>query len=174
MSGHSKWSQIKHKKEATDKKRSALFSKLIHNIRTAAKADPNPEFNPQLRSAILKAKNEGVAQETIDRAVKNASEADELEDVLIEAYGPEGAGIIIEGVTDNTNRTINELKSLFKEYDVKLAPQGSLLWSFEKTETGYKPKFPISVSEPNKEKTSKLINALRERDDISEVYINIS
>lgn len=173
MSGHSKWSQIKHKKEATDKKRSALFSKLIHNIRIAAKNDPNPEFNPQLRSAVLKAKNEGVAQETIERAVKNASEADELQDILIEAYGPEGAGILIEGLTDNTNRTINELKSLFKSYDAKLAPQGSLLWSFEKTDEGYGTKFPITVSERSKEKIDELTESLRERDDVNGVYTNI-
>ncbi|MCL5006552.1 MAG: YebC/PmpR family DNA-binding transcriptional regulator [Patescibacteria group bacterium] len=173
MSGHSKWSQIKHKKEATDKKKSALFSKLIHNIRVAAKNDPNPDFNPQLRSAVLKAKNEGVGQETIERAIKNASEADELQDILIEAYGPEGAGILIEGLTDNINRTINELKSLFKNYDVKLAPQGSLLWSFEKTEDGYRTKFPIAVSESAAEKIKKLAEELSERDDINGIYTNI-
>ena len=173
MSGHSKWSQIKHKKEATDKKRGALFSKLVHNIRVAAKDDPNPEFNPRMRTAILKAKSEGMPQENIERAIKNASEADELEDILIEAYGPEGSGIIIEGVTDNKNRTINELKSLFKDFEVKLAPQGSLLWSFERTDDGYKPKFPIPVSEHAKEKINKLAEELREREDINEVYINI-
>ncbi len=173
MSGHSKWSQIKHKKEATDKKRGALFSKLVHNIRVAAKSDPNPEFNPRLRTAILKAKNEGMPQENIERAIKNASEADELEDVLIEAYGPEGSGIIIEGVTDNKNRTINELKSVFKDFEVKLAPQGSLLWSFERADDGYKPKFPVPVSEQAREKINKLAEELREREDINEVYINI-
>ncbi len=173
MSGHSKWSQIKHKKEATDKKKSALFSKLIHNIRIAAKSDSDPQFNPQLRSAVLKAKNEGVAQETIERAIKNASEADELQDILIEAYGPEGAGILIEGITDNINRTINELKSLFKNHDVKLAPQGSLLWSFEKTDEGYKAKFPVVVSPAARGKIDKLSEELEERGDVSGVYINI-
>lgn len=171
MSGHSKWSQIKHKKEATDHKRGLLFSKLLQAIRAAAREEPNPDFNPRLRSAIQKAKEENMPMQNIERAIKSA-QSGELEDLLIEAYGPEGSGIIITALTDSKNRTMNEIKALFKDYDVKLAPQGGLLWSFIKTEDGYKPNFSVNLSAAAGEKINRLIEALEEREDIEGVFTN--
>src|SRR3989338_11296018 len=109
MSGHSKWSQIKHKKGTTDQKRGQLFSKLLKAISIAAKKEPNPLYNPRLRSVIEKAKENSVPQENIERAISKASEEKNLDEVIIEAYGPEGAALIIQGVTDNTNRTVAEV-----------------------------------------------------------------
>src|SRR3989344_9395701 len=104
MSGHNKWSQIKNQKGAADKKRGQLFSKLLKAISIAAKTEANPQFNPRLRSVMEKAKEFNVPQDNIERAVSKASETKNLEDITVEAYGPEGAALIIEGITDNTNR----------------------------------------------------------------------
>src|SRR5579864_153859 len=112
MSGHSHWAGIKHKKEITDQKRGKVFSKLLAAISAAAKPEPNPEFNPRLRTAILKAKEASVPQENIEHAIKRAAEAGAaLEELTFEAYGPGGVAIIIHAISDNRNRTVQEIKS---------------------------------------------------------------
>ncbi|MBI3088906.1 MAG: YebC/PmpR family DNA-binding transcriptional regulator [Candidatus Colwellbacteria bacterium] len=170
MSGHSKWKQIKHKKGAADLARGRLFSKLANVITIAAREGADPQFNPTLRATIETARKNQMPQANIERAIKRARERGDLEELLIEAYGPEGLGILIEAITDNRNRTINEIKSLFKDYDTKLANPGSLLWSFEKAGEGYRPKFAPTVSEGAREKIKNLIGELQERDDVKEVY----
>lgn len=170
MSGHSKWKQIKHKKATTDEKRAKLFSKLANIITIAAREGADPQFNPTLRSAIETARKNQVPQANIERAVKRATEHGDLVMLLIEAYGPEGVGILVEAITDNRNRTISEIKSLFKDYDTKLATPGSLLWSFEKTTDGYKAKFAPAVSGATRESINNLVEELEERDDVKEVY----
>lgn len=170
MSGHSKWKQIKHKKAATDEKRAKLFSKLVNIITIAARDGTDPQFNSALRGAIETARKNQVPQANIDRAVKRATEKGGLEMLLIEAYGPEGVGVLIEAITDNRNRTMNEIKSLFKDYDTKLANQGSLAWSFEKTADGYRTKFAPEASEATRETINNLVLKLEDRDDVKEVY----
>ena len=170
MSGHSKWKQIKHKKGAADLARGRLFSKLANVITIAAKGGADPQFNPTLRSAINTARKNQMPQGNILRAIKRATEKGNLEALLVEAYGPEGLGILIEAITDNRNRTINELKALFRDYETKLADPGSLLWSFEKTAEGYKPKFAPTVSDTAKNKIRELAERLEERDDVAGVY----
>lgn len=170
MSGHSKWKQIKHKKGATDLARGRLFSKLANVITVAAREGADPQFNPTLRSAIDAARKNQVPQANIERAIKRASEKGDLEELLIEAYGPEGVGVLIEAISDNRNRTMNEVKAMFKDYGIKIANPGSLLWSFEKTREGYKPKFTPATSEETRGKIKNLIEKLEEREDIKEVY----
>lgn len=172
MSGHNKWSQIKNQKAATDKKRGLVFSKLLKAISIAAKTEPNPQFNPRLRSAIEIAKNANVPNDNIQRAVSKASEEKPLEDIVVEAYGPEGVSIIIEGITDNTNRTISEIKHLLSANNAKFANPGSVLWGFEKTEEGWQPKFPQEVSEDTQKKISDLIEKIEEHDDVQKVTPN--
>src|ERR1700740_1748559 len=110
MSGHSHWSGIKHKKEITDQKRGKVFSKLLALISAAAKSEPNPDFNPRLRTAIAKARDATVPQENIDRAIKRASEAAEsLEELVFEAYGPGGIALLIEAISTNRNRAVQEI-----------------------------------------------------------------
>ncbi|MBI2010859.1 MAG: YebC/PmpR family DNA-binding transcriptional regulator [Candidatus Colwellbacteria bacterium] len=175
MAGHSKWKQIKHKKEASDKDRSRLFSKLTNIIQVAARGGADPEFNPVLRNAIAQAKRQNLPQATIERAIQKAkSAADALETLTIEAYGPEGIGLLVEAITDNRNRTMNELKSLFKNYETKLAEPGSLSWAFEKTEDGYEAKFKRVASEESREKIGGLTRALEDRDDVKSVYSSIA
>ncbi len=133
MSGHSKWAQIKHKKGAEDKKRGQVFSKLGRVITVAAKlGGPDPDTNPQLRSAIEKAQEMNMPKDNIERAINKATGTgnESLTEMLVEAYGPEGAAIIIKAITDNKNRTIQELRHVLDEFDGKLAGEGSVLWLF--------------------------------------------
>src|SRR3989338_7322117 len=110
MAGHNKWKQIKVKKGVLDKKRSALFSKLLKAITVAARDEEKPEFNPRLKAVLERAKQANVPQENIERAIKKVRErAQNLEEILIEAYGPGGAAVIIEAITDNRNRTVQEI-----------------------------------------------------------------
>ena len=134
MAGHSHWAQIKHKKALLDKKRSQLMGKLINAILVAAKTDPNPETNPKLRSAIEKAKEFGVSQETIERNIKKAQgiiDKTVIEEIVLEAYAPNGIALLIKCATDNKNRTIGEVKRILNKYEGKLAEPGSVLWLFE-------------------------------------------
>ncbi len=170
MSGHSKWKQIKHKKATTDQARGKLFSKLSNAISIAAQSGSDPKFNSVLRSTIDQAKKQNMPLANIERAIAKAAGKDDLETMLVEEYGPEGIGILIDVTTDSRNRTISELRSLFKDYDTKLADPGSLTWSFEKTPDGYKPKTVLTPSPGASSKVSGLVEMLRLRDDIIGVY----
>lgn len=175
MSGHSKWSQIKHKKAQSDVKKGKMFSKISRMITVAARQGGKPDMNPELRLTIEKAREINMPKDNIERAIKRASgkEAEKLEEVFYEAYGPAGVGILIEGITDNKNRTLNELKCIFNEHGSKLAENGSVLWLFEKKEGGWFPKYGVNLSE-EKDKTAfeKLLEELSEQDDVQEVYSN--
>jgi len=178
MSGHNKWSQIKHKKGAADAKRGNLFAKLLRAISIAAKAEPNPQFNPRLRSAVEKARENLVPSDNIEKAISKASEQKDLSEMVIEAYGPEGAAIIVTAVTDNTNRTIAEVKKILSDHDAKFANPGSVLWAFNapiagNPETEWKAKFPQKISEAAEQKMEKLIEDLDAHDDVQDVFTNI-
>jgi YebC/PmpR family DNA-binding regulatory protein len=135
MSGHSKWAQIKHKKAATDAKKSANFSKLTALITVAARekgGDSNT--NPKLRMAVEKARSFNMPAENIERAIKKGTgelEGIIIEELFIEAYGPNGKPILITAVTDSKNRTISEIKHLLGKYEGKMAGSGSVKWMFE-------------------------------------------
>lgn len=173
MSGHSKWAQIKHQKGSVDARRGKLFSKLSLAISIAARDGANPESNPRLRAAIEKAREHQVPNENIERAIKRVSEAKEnLEAVDYEAYGPEGVALYIETVTDNKNRTLNEIKILLGEHDAKLGAPGSARWAFDFTGGEAIPKHTPPVSEAAKEKIRSLCEALEDRDDVSRVFTN--
>jgi transcriptional/translational regulatory protein YebC/TACO1 len=173
MSGHSHWAGIKHKKEITDQKRAKIFSKLLALISAAARTEPNPDFNPRLRSAILKAKEMTVPQDNIDRAVKKASEAgNNLEELLFESYGPGGIAVLIEAVSDNKNRAVQEIKTILKDHNGKWAESGSVQWAFDKTTDGYTPKFPQDISETDARKLIGLIEALEDNDNVQNVTTN--
>jgi len=179
MSGHNKWSQIKHKKGVSDVKRGNMFSKLLRAISIAAKDEPNPQFNPRLRTAVETAKEYLVPLDNIERAITKASEQKDLEEMVIEAYGPEGSAIIIEAITNNTNRTISEVKKILSDHGAKFANQGSVLWAFDAPVKGsenaeWKAKFPQAISEDSKAKLEKLIEALDEHDDVQNIFTNVA
>lgn len=134
MAGHSKWKQIKHKKSIVDAKRGRLFSQLSREITVAAKGGANPETNSRLKSAIERARSFGLPKENTERAITRArgNEGEELYEFLYEATATGGVKILIEGITDNKNRTVAELKHLLGEHGGRLAERGSVAWNFEK------------------------------------------
>ncbi len=172
MSGHNKWSQIKNRKGAQDAKKSLAFSKLLALVVVAAKASPDPDKNPRLRAAIQRARDSNVPLENIERAINKAAEQKDLTEVLIEAYGPEGVGMLIEGITDNTNRTVSEVRHLLDENGAKMAGQGGVAWSFERTPGGWQVKMPQPASEEAKKRIQELIVILEEHNDVQRVFTN--
>ncbi len=176
MSGHSKWSKIKHQKEVTDAKKGKSFSKLVRLIALAAKKGADPEANPSLKFAISQARTVNMPSENIERAIKKGSgemQNENLEEVRYESFGPGGTAIIIEAITDNKNRTLNEIKRLLSQHGAKLAEQGSVLWAFSKEQSGrWQPKHTVQVSLTDKETAEKLLEALEDHEDVQKVYTN--
>ena len=137
MSGHSKWSTIKHKKGAADAKRGKLFSKLTRGIIVAAReGGPDPGANLALQNAIEKARSYSMPKDTIDRAVAKGagtdSDASSYETVVYEGYGPGGVAVIVEALTDNRNRTAGEVRHTFSKNDGNLGTSGAVAWLFER------------------------------------------
>lgn len=173
MSGHSKWSKIKHKKAATDAKKSKIFSKMVRYITVEAKKAKGDRNSPGLRLAIDKARAENMPADNIDRAIDKASSSlAELEPVTYEAYGPGGVAIIIEGYTDNRNRTVQEMKHLLSKNGWALAAPGAALWAFTKTDQGLVPSTTVDLSDEDLEQLSDLVDQLEDHDDVNEVYTN--
>ncbi len=173
MSGHNKWSQIKEKKAVTDQRRSTLFSKLLRAITVAAQKDPHPQFNPSLRSAIDQAREHNVPMENIERAIKKSQESKNLiDELIIEAYGPNGTAILVQAHTDNRNRTVAEIKKILSDHHGKWADPGSVMWSFDFKEGEYHAKFIQDISPQTQETLIALMDALDEHSDVSHLYTN--
>ena len=136
MSGHSKWSSIKHKKAATDAKRGKIFTKLIKEITVAARmGGGDPDANPRLRAAILAAKSENMPKDNIERAIKKGTgelEGVNYEESIYEGYGPGGAAVLVESLTDNKNRTVADIRNIFGKHGGSLGENGCVAWMFEK------------------------------------------
>ncbi|MAF80893.1 YebC/PmpR family DNA-binding transcriptional regulator [bacterium] len=128
MSGHSKWHKIRHKKEATDGKKSKLFGQLSRDIKIAARRGTDPAQNNQLREAIERAKKMNLPQGNIDRLLSTSS--DDTKSVTYEGYGPGGVALLIATETDSTNRTVAELRNILKDHHGQLEPGGSVQWKF--------------------------------------------
>jgi YebC/PmpR family DNA-binding regulatory protein len=137
VSGHSKWSSIKHKKGAADAKRGQLFSKLSRAIIVAAKeGGPDPASNLALQNAIEKARSYSMPKDNIERAIQRGSgagaDAAAFETVVYEGYGPEGVAVLIEALTDNRNRTAADVRHLFAKHGGNLGASGVVAWQFER------------------------------------------
>jgi YebC/PmpR family DNA-binding regulatory protein len=174
MSGHSKWSKIKHQKASTDARKGKVFSKLVRFITVEAKKAKGDRNSPGLRMAIEKARAENMPSDNIDRAIDKASASSEsLEAVVYEAYGPGGVAIIIEGYTDNKNRTVQEIKHLLSKTGGSLAVQGAAMWAFVKGDDGkLEPTTTVDLSDEDGEKLATIVDELEEHDDVNEVYTN--
>lgn len=183
MSGHSHFKTIKHKKGIADAQRGKIFSKTARLITIAARQGGDPEANPKLREAIEKAKAVNLPNDNVERAIKRGTgelKSGELEETLFEAYGPADIAIIIEGITDNKNRSIAEIKQILNKYKGKLVGEGSVKWMFERKgiivlriTNGYE-----YANIKNKEDLElKIIEAGAEdivwQDDILEIYTSI-
>src|SRR5512136_209548 len=136
MSGHNKWSTIKHKKGAADAKRGQVFTKLIKEITVAAKlGGADPDGNPRLRAAIDKAKGENMPKDNIERAIKKGTgelEGVTYEEINYEGYGPGGAAVLVEVMTDNRNRSVSDIRSIFTKCNGNMGETGCVSWIFDK------------------------------------------
>ena len=164
MAGHSKWSNIKHRKAAQDTKRGKVFTKLIRELVIAAKSGNNASDNPRLRAAIDKALNANMARDTIDRAIKRGAGADDanhMEEIVYEGYAPGGIAILVECLSDNRNRTISEVRHAFTKFGGNLGTDGSVAYLFKRQ--------GILIFDYNPDKENALIEAVLEAgaDDIN-------
>ncbi|MEK7194649.1 MAG: YebC/PmpR family DNA-binding transcriptional regulator [Patescibacteria group bacterium] len=168
MSGHSKWSQIKHKKAISDQKRSAIFGKLARLITIAAKGNPDPKTNMRLKAAIDQARAANMPLDNIDRAIQRITDKSQalLDEIRIEALGPGGTAIIISAITDNRNRTIAELRTLLSSHGAKVVAEGSLNWMLRAE--------PIEIPVDFRKANLVLLEALDDMDDVQTVTTNIN
>jgi len=177
MSGHSKWSTIKHKKAATDAKRGKLFGKLGKTISIAAREKGgDPSMNPRLRMAIESAQSANMPKENIERAVKKGTgelEGVKLEEITLEVYGPDGVAILVEAITDNKNRTLSEIKKLLSDHNAKLVSEGSAKWAFMRSENEWVATSPMDASAEARKRLDVLFELLDDHDDVQEIYSNL-
>ena len=188
MSGHSHFASIKHKKGIADEKRGKAFSKMARVISVAAKeGGGDPDSNYKLRMTIDQAKEINMPKDNIERAIKKGTgelAGEKLESVTFEAYGPGKIAIIIEGITDNKNRTLGEIKQILTKYNGKLAGEGSVKWMFERKGTividsSQKPKEELEIeaieagAEDILEHADDFINVYTKPEDLEKVKKNL-
>lgn len=172
MSGHNKWSKIKHKKAATDAVKSKVFSKHSALIAMESRKAGGDLSSPGLAAAIVRAKKESMPKDNIDRAVAKGAGAGgaAFEEVLFEGFGPGGVALMITAVTDNNNRTSQEVRSIFTKAGFQLGVPGTAAWAFTKTSDGYVPNTPLELNDSDGERLGELIEQLEEQDDVQDVY----
>lgn len=172
MSGHNKWSKIKHKKAATDGLKSKVFSKHAALIAMEVRKAGGDVNSAGVLAVVERAKKDSMPKENIERALAKGSGAGgaAMEEVVFEAFGPGGVGMIITAVTDNNNRTAPEIRHVFTKAGYQLGAPGSAMWAFTKTDGGYTPTNPLDISDEDGEKLATLVEALEDNDDVQDVY----
>jgi len=177
MAGHSKWAQIKRGKAITDAARSRTFGRLARVITLESKKAAGNLTSPSLQSAIQRAKEANMPKENIERAIAKGTskEANDLETVTYECYGPGGSACIASAVTDNRNRTTAEIKHLLTKNGYELAAPGSALWAFTKNPDGsFVPNEPlVELQSEDEQKLYNLLTLFDEHDDVQETYTNV-
>lgn len=175
MSGHSKWSTIKHKKGAADARRGQLFTRLSREIMVAARSgDPNPDMNFRLRLAVDNARSNNMPKENIQRAIERGAgiggNGDSLEEITYEGYGPGGTGIIIQTLTDNKNRSATDVRTKLTRNGGTMAQSGAVAWNFEA-----KGQITVTVDGRDPEEVAlEIVDAGAEDVEIEDNVINIT
>jgi YebC/PmpR family DNA-binding regulatory protein len=175
MSGHSKWSQIKRQKGVTDAARSRVFSKFARLITIESKKAGGSVSDPALAAVIARAKAANMPKDNIERAVaKGASkEAGDLSEVTYEFYGPGGVAIIVNALTDNKNRTTQEIKHMISKNGFELGTPGSAGWAFAKSGGAFVPNEPLmDMNEDDEERLGRILELLDEQDDVQGIVTN--
>ena len=177
MSGHSKWSNIHRKKEANDKVRSGIFTKLAAAIVVAVRKGGgigDVDKNFALRLAVEKARAVSMPKEIIDRAIARGmgkSGEAEMVELLIEGHGPSGLACMIECITDNRNRTVNEVRLLLEKHGWRMGEMGSAAYLFKHENDGYTALYPVEISEHDR--VDELLGSVADHPDVQEVYVNL-
>jgi len=166
-----------HKKQGkiadNNAKKSKIFGKLVRLIQVEAKKSNGDVTSTGLSSAIKKAYKENMTKDTVERAIKKASEVGDTTELVYEAYGPSGVGMIITGLTDNTNRTSQEVKAILSKNGGTLGAPGSVAWNFtQNTERDWEPNSTIEIDESAKEQLHIIIELLEDHDDVQDIYHN--
>lgn len=175
MSGHSKWTQIKHQKGVTDAQKSKIYGKYSRLISSELRRLGGDKNHPTIRAVVERAKSDNVPNEVIDRAIAKANDAKELQSCLFEGYGPGGVGILIECLTDNTNRISAEIRHIFSKHNGNMGTPGSVQWAFEKNSDGmWQPTTTVEISDSNMEQLVKLLEVLDDNDDTQNVVTNLN
>lgn len=174
MSGHNKFSKIKHLKAKNDAQKSKHFGKLVRLITVEAKAAKGNLSSPGLAAAIEKARKENMPNDTIDRAVKKATSDNSaaMESIVYESYGPGGVAILIDALTDNRNKAAQEIKHILSLNGFELASPGSASWAFKKTHEGWEPTNTMALEDADIEALSKLVEELENNEDVQDVFTN--
>lgn len=172
MSGHNKWSKIKHKKAATDAARSKVFSKHSALIAMESRKADGDVSSPGLAAVIERAKKDSMPKDNIDRAVQKGAGVggDALEEVLYEGYGPGGVALLIQTVTDNNNRTAGEIRHLFSKSGLELGTPGSAAWAFSKVDGRYIPQNPMELDDETGEALALFLETLEDQNDVTNIY----
>ncbi len=174
MSGHNKWSKIKRQKGASDAQKSKIFTKLVRYITVESKKAGGNLSSPGLKTAIEKAKEANMPNDTIDRAVKKGStdNSSQMESIIYEAYGPGGCALVIDALTDNRNKAAQEIKHILSKQGYALAGIGAATWAFTKENGEWVPSTTVAISEEDSTQLEELINTLEENDEVQGVYTN--
>lgn len=174
MSGHNKWSKIKHKKASTDAQKSKVFGKMSQLIANESKKCAGDRNSPGLKSAIEQAKAVNMPAQNIDKAVEKGTGADasSLEAITYELYGPGGCGILIDVLTDNRNRTAAEIKHLVSKNGYTLSTPGSASWMFAKSNVETVPQTTIEISEEDNARLETLVTEIMDNENVQEIHTN--
>ena len=174
MSGHNKYSKIKHVKAKNDAQKSKSFGKLVRLITVEAKAAKGNISSPGLATAIEKARAENMPNDTIDRAVKKAmtDNSTAMESIIYETYGPGGIAVLIDVLTDNRNKSAQEIKHILSLNGYELASPGSASWAFKKNNGKWEATSIMPLEDADIELLTKLVEDLENNDDVQEVFTN--
>lgn len=172
MSGHSKWHQIKRKKEATDTKRGQQFTRLAQRIKQAARAGTDPAANRALADAIAQARGANMPQESIDRLLHETTGG--TTSVRYEAFGPGGSALIVAGTTDNNNRTVAEVRAVLKKHGGTMGQPGSVMWKFTAAAGGFTAQFPRPLDTASRQQLAELVSELQSHTDVTSVYTDVA
>lgn len=172
MSGHNKWSKIKHKKAASDAVKSKVFSKHSALITMEVRKAGGDQGASNVLAAVERAKKDSMPKDNIEKALAKGSGAGgaALEEILFEGYGPGGVAILIVAVTDNNNRTAPEIRHIFTKAGLAIGTPGSAAWAFTKAADGYVPNSPMELDDATGEKLAEFIENLEDQDDVVNVY----
>lgn len=174
MAGHNKWSKVKHQKAVTDARKAKVFGRMAKVIAAESQKANGDRHAPGLKAAIEKAKKENMPKDNIERAIQKgvSGDATDMQPVRFETYGPGGTAIVIQGVTDNNNRTASEIKHLLSKHSCELAELGAATWAFSTEGDRWAPITTITISSEDHQKLTELTDELEQHEDVEAVYTN--